>query len=146
MHQWTWDADAAALFFRQPSRWASPSGTPQYVYEGATWEELAGCAMGRFSRRKEVVLTHQRCTEVARRPGGLSRRAILEQLDDSLRQLGADYVDVHYIHRVDHQVPVEETMAGLRGRPSDARDAVPLTVRYHRGGQLDVQRATGSDK
>ena len=48
-------------------------------------------------------------------PGGsgLSRKAILEQLDDSLRRLGTDYVDVYYIHRFDEQVPVEETMEAL---------------------------------
>ena len=48
-------------------------------------------------------------------PGGsgLSRKAILEQLDESLRRLGTDYVDVYYIHRFDDQVPVEETMEAL---------------------------------
>ena len=48
-------------------------------------------------------------------PGGsgLSRKAILEQLDASLRRLGTDYIDVYYIHRFDDQVPVEETMEAL---------------------------------
>ena len=44
---------------------------------------------------------------------GLSRKAILEQLDASLRRLGTDYVDVYYVHRFDEQVPVEETMETL---------------------------------
>jgi aryl-alcohol dehydrogenase-like predicted oxidoreductase len=48
-------------------------------------------------------------------PGGsgLSRKAILEQLEDSLRRLGTDYVDVYYIHRFDDDVPVEETVEAL---------------------------------
>jgi aryl-alcohol dehydrogenase-like predicted oxidoreductase len=48
-------------------------------------------------------------------PGGsgLSRKAILEQLDASLRRLGTDYIDVYYVHRFDDEVPVEETMEVL---------------------------------
>jgi len=48
-------------------------------------------------------------------PGGsgLSRRAIIEQLDDSLRRLGTDYVDLYQIHRFDPATPVEETMEAL---------------------------------
>jgi aryl-alcohol dehydrogenase-like predicted oxidoreductase len=48
-------------------------------------------------------------------PGGsgLSRKAILEQVDASLRRLGTDYIDVYYIHRFDPETPVEETMAAL---------------------------------
>jgi aryl-alcohol dehydrogenase-like predicted oxidoreductase len=50
-------------------------------------------------------------------PGGsvLSRKAILEQADASLRRLGTDYIDVYYVHRFDDQTPVEETMATLDG-------------------------------
>jgi aryl-alcohol dehydrogenase-like predicted oxidoreductase len=50
-------------------------------------------------------------------PGGsgLSRKAILEQVDASLQRLGTDYIDVYYIHRFDDQTPVEETMATLDG-------------------------------
>ena len=46
---------------------------------------------------------------------GLSRKAILEQVDASLRRLGTDYIDVYYIHRFDPETPVEETMAALDG-------------------------------
>jgi 1-deoxyxylulose-5-phosphate synthase len=48
-------------------------------------------------------------------PGGsgLSRKAVLEQLDQSLRRLGTDYIDIYYIHRFDDEVPVEETTATL---------------------------------
>ena len=55
------------------------------------------------------------CGKMHDGPGGsgLSRKAILEQLDASLRRLGTDYIDVYYIHRFDDQVPVEETMQAL---------------------------------
>jgi len=48
-------------------------------------------------------------------PGGsgLSRKAILEQVDASLRRLGTDYIDVYYVHRFDDQAPVEETTTTL---------------------------------
>ena len=69
----------------------------------------------RYSRREDIVLATKVCGKMHDGPGGsgLSRKAILEQLDASLRRLGTDYIDVYYIHRFDDQVPVEETMEAL---------------------------------
>jgi aryl-alcohol dehydrogenase-like predicted oxidoreductase len=85
------------------------------VYQGGTSEEFVGRAVHKYSRREDIVVATKVHGKMHDGPGGsgLSRKAILEQLDESLRRLGTDYVDVYYIHRFDDQVPVEETMEAL---------------------------------
>jgi len=85
------------------------------VYQGGTSEQYVGRAITRFSRREDIVLATKVSGKMHDGPGGsgLSRKAILEQVDASLRRLGTDYIDVYYIHRFDDQTPVEETMATL---------------------------------
>ena len=115
MHQWTLDEDAAAAFFRQAIESGITFWDTANVYQGGTSEEFVGRAIQRYSRREDIVLATKVCGKMHDGPGGsgLSRKAILEQLDDSLRRLGTDYVDVYYVHRFDEQVPVEETMETL---------------------------------
>jgi aryl-alcohol dehydrogenase-like predicted oxidoreductase len=74
-----------------------------------------GRAVHKYSRREDIVVATKVHGKMHDGPGGsgLSRKAILEQLDESLHRLGTDYVDVYYIHRFDDQVPVEETMEAL---------------------------------
>ncbi len=114
-HQWTLDEDAAAPFFRQAVELGVTFWDTANVYQGGTSEEFVGRAVRRYSRREDIVLATKVHGTMHDGPGGsgLSRKAILEQLDASLRRLGTDYVDVYYIHRFDDQVPVEETMATL---------------------------------
>jgi 1-deoxyxylulose-5-phosphate synthase len=78
-------------------------------------EEFVGRAIGRFARREDIVLATKVSGKMHEGPGGsgLSRKAILEQVDASLRRLATDYIDVYYIHRFDPDTPVEETMAAL---------------------------------
>ncbi len=77
-------------------------------YGGVTSEEFVGRAVKTFARREDIVLATKVHNKMHDGPGGsgLSRKAILEQLDASLRRLGADYIDVYYIHRFDDDVPV----------------------------------------
>lgn len=120
MHQWTLDEDAAAPFFRQAVELGVTFWDTANVYQGGSSEEIVGRAVRRYSRREDIVLTTKVHGTMHDGPGGsgLSRKAVLEQLDASLRRLGTDYVDVYYIHRFDEQVPVEETMeVPARGRP-----------------------------
>ena len=114
-HQWTLDEDAAAVFFGQAVELGITFWDTANVYQGGTSEEFVGRAVQRYSRRADIVLATKVCGKMHDGPGGrgLSRKAILEQLDDSLRRLGTDYVDVYYVHRFDEQVPVEETMETL---------------------------------
>ncbi|GAA3208207.1 aldo/keto reductase [Dactylosporangium siamense] len=115
MHQWTLDEDAAAPFFRQAVELGVTFWDTANVYQGGTSEEFVGRAITRFSRREDIVLATKVSGRMHDGPGGsgLSRKAILEQADASLRRLGTDYIDVYYIHRFDPDTPAEETMAAL---------------------------------
>jgi 1-deoxyxylulose-5-phosphate synthase len=115
MHRWTLDEDAAAPFFRQAVELGVTFWDTANVYQGGTSEEFVGRAIGRFARREDIVLATKVSGKMHEGPGGsgLSRKAILEQVDASLRRLATDYIDVYYIHRFDPDTPVEETMAAL---------------------------------
>jgi aryl-alcohol dehydrogenase-like predicted oxidoreductase len=90
-------------------------------FDTANWyslgssEEILGRALKDYADRDNVVV----CTKIrhAMRPGpngqGLSRKAIMAEIDHSLRRLGTDYVDIYMIHRPDYQTPVEETLEAL---------------------------------
>ncbi|KQX44701.1 MULTISPECIES: aldo/keto reductase [unclassified Paenibacillus] len=85
------------------------------VYSDGTSEEIVGRALKEFARRDEVVIATK--VYFRMRPGpngaGLSRKAIMSEIDNSLRRLGTDYVDLYQIHRFDNTTPIEETMEAL---------------------------------
>jgi aryl-alcohol dehydrogenase-like predicted oxidoreductase len=85
------------------------------VYSSGTSEEITGRAIRKYTRREDVVLATKVFFPMGEGPGGrgLSRRAIMEQVDASLTRLGTDYVDLYQIHRFDPDTPVEETMEAL---------------------------------
>ena len=68
-----------------------------------------------MARRDEVVIATKAFLPWRGAPntGGLSRKALFQAVDDSLRRLGTDYIDLFQIHRFDHETPIEETMAAL---------------------------------
>lgn len=86
-------------------------------YAAGTSEEYLGRALKAFANRDEVVIA----TKIFFGDGhsdspntkGLSRKAIFNQVDASLKRLGTDYIDILYIHRWDYDTPIEETMAAL---------------------------------
>ena len=84
-------------------------------YSAGHSEEILGRGLREFARRDEVVIATKVWARV--RPGpngaGLSRKAILAEVDHSLARLGTDYIDLYQIHRWDPVTPVEETMAAL---------------------------------
>ncbi|MEJ5913225.1 aldo/keto reductase [Pseudokineococcus sp. 1T1Z-3] len=85
------------------------------VYSDGTSEEIVGKALRDMASRDDVVIATK--VHGRMRPGpngaGLSRRAILAEVDHSLRRLGVDHVDLYQIHRFDPATPVEETMEAL---------------------------------
>ncbi len=115
LHRWTLDEDAAAPFFRAAVERGITFWDTANVYQSGTSEEYVGRAVRRFSRRDDIVLATKVWGRMHDGPngGGLSRAAIHEQCDASLRRLGTDHVDVYYIHRFDDTVAVEETMEAL---------------------------------
>jgi aryl-alcohol dehydrogenase (NADP+) len=85
------------------------------VYSLGTSEEFVGRALRDFARRDEVVIATKVHGRMRPGPngGGLSRAAILTEIDNSLRRLETDYVDLYQIHRWDPSVPIEETLEAL---------------------------------
>jgi len=85
------------------------------VYSDGSSEEILGRAIARLTTRDEVVIATKVFGRV--RPGanggGLSRKAIMSEIDHSLRRLGTDYVDLYQIHRWDDRTPIEETLEAL---------------------------------
>lgn len=85
------------------------------VYSIGVSEEILGRALKDFAKRDEVIIATKVHGKMREGPngGGLSRRAILSEMDASLRRLGVDYVDLYQIHRWDYETPIEETMEAL---------------------------------
>jgi 1-deoxyxylulose-5-phosphate synthase len=85
------------------------------VYSNGESEEVLGRAIRDFARRDEVVLATKVWGPVWNGPNGrgLSRKAILSEVDKSLRRLGTDYIDLYIIHRYDYDTPLEETLEAL---------------------------------
>src|SRR6185312_13202875 len=84
-------------------------------YSGGSSEEIVGRALKDFADRDEVVIATKVYFRNRKGPngGGLSRKAILADVDHSLRRLGTDYIDLYQIHRFDSTTPIEETLEAL---------------------------------
>jgi aryl-alcohol dehydrogenase-like predicted oxidoreductase len=114
-HPWVLDEDAARGIIKE----ALDSGVnvldTANVYSAGTSEEFTGRAVRDFAQREDVVLATK--VHGRMRPGpngqGLSRKAIMHEIDASLTRLGADHVDLYQIHRWDPTTPIEETMEAL---------------------------------
>jgi aryl-alcohol dehydrogenase-like predicted oxidoreductase len=113
--QWSLDDDAAEPIFRQAVELGITFWDTANVYSLGTSEEIVGRAIRKYTDRDQVVLATKVFFPVHPGPGGsgLSRKAILENIDASLTRLGTDYVDLYQIHRFDPETPVEETMEAL---------------------------------
>jgi aryl-alcohol dehydrogenase (NADP+) len=112
---WSLDADTALPFFRQALDAGINFFDTANVYSAGSSEEITGKALLSMAPREELVIA----TKVHGRMGpgpngqGLSRKAILNEIDNSLRRLGTDYVDLYQIHRWDYHTPIEETLEAL---------------------------------
>jgi aryl-alcohol dehydrogenase-like predicted oxidoreductase len=84
------------------------------MYSHGVSEEVVGRALKDFAaKREDYVLATKVFFPLDGRHGGLSRKHIGHAIDDSLRRLGTDYVDIYQIHRFDHHTPIEETIEAL---------------------------------
>jgi 1-deoxyxylulose-5-phosphate synthase len=114
-HEWALREDEAQPFFRQAVDLGITFWDTANVYQAGTSEEAVGRAIRQYTRREDIVLATKLHGKMHDGPGGqgLSRKAVLEQIDASLGRLGTDYVDLYQIHRFDPDTPVEETMEAL---------------------------------
>ena len=114
-HLWTLDEEQSRPFIRRAVEEGINFFDTANVYSDGTSEEIVGRALSDFARRDEIVLATKVHGAMRRKPNGagLSRKAIMFEVDESLRRLGTDYVDLYQIHRWDKRTPIEETMEAL---------------------------------
>jgi aryl-alcohol dehydrogenase-like predicted oxidoreductase len=114
-HPWSLDEDTSRPFIRRALDAGINFFDTANAYSDGSSEEIVGRALLDYADRDEIVLATK--VYMPTRPGpngsGLSRKAILTEIDHSLRRLGTDYVDLYQIHRMDRSVPIEETLEAL---------------------------------
>jgi aryl-alcohol dehydrogenase-like predicted oxidoreductase len=112
---WSLGLDDSRPFFRQAIEAGITTFDTANVYSIGSSEEITGQLLGEFAQRDQVVIATKVHGRMFPGPkgGGLSRAAILTAIDNSLRRLGTDYIDLYQIHRWDPEVPIEETMETL---------------------------------
>ncbi|MEY4605332.1 MAG: hypothetical protein RLY45_92 [Actinomycetota bacterium] len=114
-HAWTLPEDQSRPFIQQAIEAGINFFDTANMYSDGTGEEILGRALRDFARRDEVVLATKVFYPMRKGPnsGGLSRKAIMYEIDQSLRRLATDFVDLYQIHRWDPATPIEETMEAL---------------------------------
>jgi len=114
-HAWTLNEEASRPIIKRALEGGINFFDTANVYSDGTSEEIVGRALKDFASRDDVVIATK--VHGRMRPGpngaGLSRRAIMSEIDASLRRLGTDYVDLYQIHRWDRTTPISETMEAL---------------------------------
>ncbi len=135
-HPWSMGLEEARPLLRRAYEAGITTFDTANVYSLGTSEEITGKVLGELARRDEVVIA----TKVHGRMGpgpkgaGLSRAAILAQVDASLERLGTDYIDLYQIHRYDPATPIEETLRALDDLVRSGR------VRYIGASSMDTWR------
>ncbi|MBW4023062.1 MAG: aldo/keto reductase [Proteobacteria bacterium] len=114
-HLWTLREEDSRPFIKQALEGGINFFDTANVYSDGTSEEIVGRALKDFTTRDEVVIATKVHGRMRQGPNGagLSRRAIMSEIDASLRRLGTDYVDLYQIHRWDYTTPIEETLEAL---------------------------------
>jgi 1-deoxyxylulose-5-phosphate synthase len=114
-HPWSLPENEARPFIRQAIEAGINFFDTANVYSDGTSEEIVGKLLKEFASRDQIVLATKVHGRMRPDPNGagLSRKAILTEIDHSLHRLGTDYVDLYQIHRWDYESPIEETLEAL---------------------------------
>ena len=114
-HAWTLNEETSRQFMKKSLDTGVNFFDTANVYSLGTSEEFVGRALRDFALRDEVVVATKvhGTMRKGRNAAGLSRKAIMTEVDHSLRRLGMDYIDLYQIHRFDPATPIEETMEAL---------------------------------
>jgi aryl-alcohol dehydrogenase-like predicted oxidoreductase len=114
-HQWSLSEEESRPFIQRALEGGITTFDTANVYSMGSSEEITGRALADFASRQDIVIATKLNGRM--RPGpngaGLSRLAVMTEVDNSLRRLGTDYIDLYQIHRFDPLTPVEETMEAL---------------------------------
>ena len=113
--QWTLNEEDSRVHIRRAVESGINFFDTANVYSNGESEAVLGRALRDFARRDEVVVATKVWGPVFKGPNGkgLSRKAILSEIDKSLQRLGMDYVDLYIVHRYDYDAPLEETLETL---------------------------------
>ncbi|MCB2047224.1 MAG: aldo/keto reductase [Novosphingobium sp.] len=114
-HKWILDEEASRPVIRRAVEAGINFFDTANIYAAGTSEEVTGRALKDFARRDEIVIATKAHGAFGPGPNqkGLSRKALMQAVDDSLTRLGTDYIDLYQIHRWDYETPIEETMEAL---------------------------------
>jgi aryl-alcohol dehydrogenase-like predicted oxidoreductase len=147
-HPWILDEEASRPILRRAVEAGINFFDNANIYASGTSEEVMGRALRDFARRDEIVIATKAHGRWGKGPNqsGLSRKALFQAVDDSLRRLGTDYIDLYQIHRWDFETPIEETLEALNDivRAGKARYIGASSMRayqFHRA--LNLSRANG---
>ena len=114
-HSWVLDEEQSRPIIKKALDFGINFFDTANVYSDGTSEEIVGRALKDYANRDEIVLATKVHGRMFKGPNGsgLSRKAIMSEIDNSLKRLGTDYVDLYQIHRWDYNTPIEETMEAL---------------------------------
>ncbi|MCU6791816.1 aldo/keto reductase [Paenibacillus sp. WQ 127069] len=112
---WSLNEEQSRPIIKKALEWGINFFSTANMYSDGTSEEILGRALKDFARRDEVVIATKVFVPMRKGPNamGLSRKSIMTEMDNSLRRLGTDYIDLYQIHRWDPNTPIEETMETL---------------------------------
>ena len=115
VHKWVLDEENSRPIIQKALELGINFFDTANVYSIGKSEEILGRALREFADRDEVVIATKLHGKMREGPNGqgLSRKAILTEINHSLQRLGTEYVDLYQIHRWDYQTPIEETMEAL---------------------------------
>lgn len=115
VHSWVLNDEQSRPIIKQALELGINFFDTANVYSLGASEEIVGRALKEYANRDEIVLATKVHGKMHEGPngGGLSRKAIMSEIDKSLQRLGTDYVDLYQIHRWDYETPIEETMEAL---------------------------------
>jgi len=115
IHQWVLDEEQSRPIVKKALELGINFFDTANSYSGGTAEEILGRVLKDYANRDEVVIATKVFFSTHQGPniGGLSRKAIMSEIDKSLKRLGTDYIDLYLIHRWDYNTPIEETMEAL---------------------------------
>jgi aryl-alcohol dehydrogenase-like predicted oxidoreductase len=114
-HPWTLNEEQSRPIIKRAVELGINFFDTANVYSDGTSEEIVGRALKEYARREEIVIATKVYNRMGSGPNrvGLSRKAIMTEVDASLRRLGTDYIDLYQIHRFDYETPIEETLEAL---------------------------------
>jgi aryl-alcohol dehydrogenase-like predicted oxidoreductase len=114
-HEWSMNIDEARPIIKQALESGITTFDTANVYSLGSSEEITGKVLKEFAKRDEVIIATKVFNKMGDGPKdrGLSRAAIFAQVENSLKRLGTDYIDLYQTHRYDPTTPIEETMEAL---------------------------------